>query len=67
MINYYHRFIPNAAGILTPQYHLSSTKEKQLEEWNQTHEHAFTSAKDSLAQAVMLATPNGADNLFLVK
>ena len=66
MINYYHRFIPNAAGILTPLYHLSSTKEKQLEEWNQTHEHAFTSAKDSLAQAVMLATPNGADNLFLV-
>ena len=66
MINYYHRFIPNAAGILTPLYHLSSTKEKQLEEWNQTHEHAFTSAKDSLAQAVMLTTPNGADNLFLV-
>ena len=66
MINYYQRFIPNAAGILTPLYHLSSTKEKQLEEWNQTHEQAFTSAKDSLAQAVMLATPNGADNLFLV-
>ena len=26
MINYYHRFIPNAAGILTPLYHLSSNK-----------------------------------------
>ena len=66
MINYYHRFIPNAAGILTPLYHLSSTKEKQLEDWNQTHELAFTSANDSLAQVVMLATSNGADNLFLV-
>ena len=66
MINYYHRFIPNAAGILTPLYHLSSAKQKQLGEWNQTHEHAFTSAKDSLAQAAMLATPNSADNLFLV-
>ena len=66
MINYYHRLIPNAAGILTPLYHLSSAKQKQLGEWNQTHEHAFTSAKDSLAQAAMLATPNSADNLYLV-
>ena len=66
MINYYHRFIPNAAGILTPLYHLSSTKQKQLGEWDQTHEHAFTSAKDSLAQAAMLAAPTSADNLFLV-
>ena len=66
MINYYHRFIPNAAGILTPLYHLSSAKQKQLREWNQTHEHAFTSANDSLAQAAMSATPNSADNLFLV-
>ena len=66
MINYYHRFIPNAAVILTPPYHLSSTKQKQLGEWNQTHEHAFTSEKDSLTQAVMLAAPTSADNLFLV-
>ena len=62
----YHRFIPNAARILTPLYHLSSAKQKQLGELNQTNEHAFTSAKDSLAQAAMLATPNSADNLFLV-
>ena len=49
-----------------PLYHLSSTKQKQLGEWNQTHEHALTSAKDSLAQAAMLAAPTSADNLFLV-
>ena len=65
MINYYHRFIPNAAGILTPLYHLSSTKQKQLGEWDQTtHEQ---NAKDSLAQAAMLAAPTSADNLFLAR
>ena len=66
MINYYHRCIPNAVGILTPLYHLSSIKQKQLREWNQTHEHASISAKYSLVQAAMLATPTSADNLFLV-
>ena len=65
MIIYYHRCIPNAAGILTPLYHLSFTKQ-QLGEWNQTHEHAFTSTKNSLAQAEMLSAPTSADNLFLV-
>ena len=66
MINYYHRFIPNAAEILLPLYHLSSSKQKELEAWTPTHEHSFISAKNALAQAATLATPNNTNKLYLV-
>ena len=66
MINYYHRFIPNAAEILLPLYHLSSAKQKELEVWTPTHEHSFISAKNALAQAATLATPNNTNKLYLV-
>ena len=66
MINYYHRFIHNAAGILSPLYRLSSTKQKELEGWTAAHEHSFLAAKKALAQAATLATPTNTDKLFLV-
>ena len=56
MINYYHRFIHNAAGILSPLYRLSSTKHKELKGWTAAHEHSFLAAKEALAQAATLAT-----------
>ena len=62
MINYYHRFIPNAAEILSPLYRLSDTKQKELEGWTPDHEHA----KEALVQAATLATPTSTDKLYLV-
>ena len=66
MIKYYHRFIHNAAGILSPLYRLSSTKHKELEGWTAAHEHSFLAAKEALAQAATLATPTNTDKLYLV-
>ena len=66
MINYYNRFIHNAAGILSPLYRLSSTKQKELEGWTTVHEHSFLAAKKALAQAATLATPTNTDKLYLV-
>ena len=66
MINYYHRFIPNAAEILSPLYRLSATKQKDLEGWTPDHEHSFLAAKEALAQAATLATPTSTDKLYLV-
>ena len=66
MINYYHRFIPNAAEILSPLYCLSATKQKELEGWTPDHEHSFLAAKEALAQAATLAIPTSADRLYLV-
>ena len=64
MINYYHRFIPSAADILSPLYRLSSSKQKELEGWTPAHEHSFIAAKKALAQAATLATPTSADKLY---
>ena len=48
MINYYHRFIPHAAALLTPVNDLlKGTKNlpKPLD-WGQDAEHAFLAIKD---------------------
>ena len=66
MINYYHRFIPSAADILSPLYRLSSSKQKELEGRTPAHEHSFLAAKKALAQAATMATPTSADKLYLV-
>ena len=44
MINYYHRFIPRAAEILTPLFDALTAKELS---WSDSCELAFTKAKDS--------------------
>ena len=66
MINYYHRFIHSAAGILSPLYRLSSTKQKELEGWTAAHTLSCLAVKEALAQAATLATPSNTDKLYLV-
>ena len=58
MINFYHRFIPNAAIILRPLYHaLRGKTQKELIIWSQSMHNSFTSAKSALCNATMLAHP----------
>ena len=58
MINFYHRFIPNAATILRPLYHaLRGKTQKELIIWSQSMHNSFTSAKSALCNATMLAHP----------
>ena len=53
MINFYHRFIPNAATILRPLYHaLRGKTQKELIIWSQSMHNSFT--RDN---ATMLAHP----------
>ena len=67
MINYYHRFIHSATGILSPLYRLSSTeKQKEQEGWTAAHTLSCLAVKEALAQAATLATPFNTDKLYLV-
>ena len=67
MINYYHRFIHSATGILSPLYRLSSTeKQKEQEGWTAAHTLSCLAVKEALAQAATLATPSNTDKLYLV-
>lgn len=57
MINFYRRFIPNAAKIQAPLNDLlqGNVKGKTPVQWNTDAEQAFQETKDSLAQAALLA------------
>ena len=58
MINFYHRFIPNAASLLSPLY--PSTKIKPHTHtitWTSEMLSAFNSVKSSLANVTLLAHP----------
>ena len=56
MVNFYHRFIPDAAKILQPLSAATATKAKILQ-WNDTMVQAFQEAKTALASATMLTHP----------
>ena len=56
MVNFYHRFIPDAAKILQPLSAATATKAKILQ-WNDTMVQAFQEAKTALASAIMLTHP----------
>ena len=56
MVNFYHRFIPNAAHIMRPIYDVMAGKPVTLE-WSNDLEEAFATAKEALAQATMLDKP----------
>ena len=70
MINYYHRFIKHAAGILSPLNDLLSgykkSKRNRFVPWNEAATKSFHEAKDALANATMLKYPslNGQIALF---
>lgn len=70
-INYYHCFVPGLAGILAPFHTLLSSVDSQsalllssvdsqcaLLPWTDAQRRAFTVAKDSLANAVLLVHPD---------
>ena len=56
MINFYNRFIPNAARIMKPLYEATTTKKKQIE-WTEATAKAFDEAKEALAATTMLRHP----------
>ena len=60
MLNFYHRFVPNAAHIMRPIYDALAGKPMSLK-WSDELDEAFTTAKEALAQATMLVHPH-ADN-----
>ncbi|GFR99934.1 transposon Ty3-G Gag-Pol polyprotein [Elysia marginata] len=58
MINFYHRFIPQAASLLLPLHDaLRKPQPRQLIGWTTDMDHAFTSCKAALADATMLSHP----------
>ena len=56
MINYYHRFLPHVAAILTP-LHAQATGKGQHLDWSEDCELAFQKAKDALSNATLLHHP----------
>ena len=56
MINFYNRFIPNAAKIMKPLYEATAKTKKQLE-WNNEMTKAFSDAKTAFARTTMLRHP----------
>ena len=56
MINFYNRFIPNAARIMKPMYEATTNTRKQIE-WTETIAKAFEEAKAALAATTMLRHP----------
>ena len=58
MINFYHRFLPNIASILSPLYGaLKSSRPQQEISWSHQMKQAFVAAKCALVNATMLAHP----------
>lgn len=64
-VNFYHRFIPNAAQLQAPLYDLvSSVKQKNgKEQWTQDTRDAFENSRSALASTVRLAHPMPDANL----
>ena len=56
MINFYNRFIPNAANLMKPLYEATAKAKKQLT-WNDKMNKAFSEAKTRLAKSTMLRHP----------
>jgi len=56
MVNFFHRFIPAAAGIMRPLYAALKHQTKTLT-WTAEMLSAFTQTKEALAAATMLTYP----------
>ena len=61
MATYYHRFVPNAAGVLRPLHQLldkrPGSKRTKLVTWTGAADEAFVQVKQALASAALLAHP----------
>ena len=64
MINYYRRFIPQAAHHLTPLFDLLRGKPKTIP-WTPLHQKSFDAIKDALASAALLHHPRPNASLAL--
>eukprot|EP00731_Ephydatia_muelleri_P032551 Em0024g95a len=56
MVNFYHRFIPAAAQLMSPLFEAFTSQTKTLV-WNDTTTQAFDNIKKALAKATLLAHP----------
>ncbi|GBM98541.1 Retrovirus-related Pol polyprotein from transposon 297 [Araneus ventricosus] len=69
MLNFYRRFIPNAAEIQRILYDLVKDKKKRDKttiDWSEAAVQAFQTCKNSIAQAALLAHRNSEAKLLLV-
>lgn len=58
MINFYHRFLPNAAHVLSPLYRsLRNAKSTTALHWSPEMTSAFKDGKSLLCQAALLVHP----------
>ena len=58
MVNFYHRFIPQAARVMDSLHDALKGPSKQLVEWTEARVKAFDGTKAALARATMLAHPD---------
>ena len=56
MVNFYHRFIPAAAQLMSPLFEALTNQTKTLV-WNDTMAQAFDNIKEALAKATLLVHP----------
>lgn len=68
MINFYRRFIPNAATIQSPlnKYLIGKKSNNSPIEWTDESKNAFLQIKEALAQAALLAHPSPSAPLSLM-
>ena len=64
LVNFYRRFLPNAAGVLRPLTDALAGGAKQLR-WTQPMEAAFEEIKTNIATATLLAHPRADAQLYL--
>jgi len=66
MVNFYHRFLPNAARLMHPLYQALSTSNRQRNLlWTEDMQTAFSQTKRSLADMTLLAHPVPLAQCFL--
>ncbi|XP_059488604.1 uncharacterized protein LOC132204244 isoform X2 [Neocloeon triangulifer] len=70
MVNFYHRFLPQAAKLMAPLNCLQNgpkgPKKAPLERWTEVEQTAFDTTKEALANAACLAHPRSDVPLSLV-
>lgn len=69
MVNFYHRFIPHAASLLTPLHAMvqhKQTSQKHPLKWTSSQQESFEKVKTALAKSVPLGHPQSNAPLSLV-
>ncbi|XP_051993051.1 LOW QUALITY PROTEIN: uncharacterized protein K02A2.6-like [Xyrauchen texanus] len=58
MVNFYHRFIPQAPLLMRPLHEALKGKPQHVVDWTESRDRAFAATKAALANAAMLAHPS---------